>query len=56
MLKDMDFCHFLEIYQTNMENFTKTGINALKTASKKVITHSLTMQKMLILLCPGIIC
>ena len=35
--KDMNLCHSQEIYLTNMENSTatKTGLDALKTTSKK---------------------
>ena len=41
MLKDMYFCHFQEIHPTNMgkrllDTAIKTGIDALKTASKKL--------------------
>ena len=38
MLKDIDFCHFLEIYLTNMaKKLLGTGINASKSDSKKII-------------------
>ena len=37
--KDVNLCHSQEIYLTNMENSTatKTGLDALKTASKKIV-------------------
>ena len=42
MLKDMDFCHSQENLEINMiqklmDTATKTGIDAAKTASKRVI-------------------
>ena len=42
MSKDMNFCHSQGIYQTNMEKKllnapTKTGLDPLKTASKRVV-------------------
>ena len=42
MYKDMTFCHFQENLEINMEKklmdtATKTGINAAKTASKRVV-------------------
>ena len=40
MSNDMDLCHFQEICLTNMELLDtagKTGLDALKTASKKVV-------------------
>ena len=43
MSKDMGFCHSRDIYPINMENnywldtTTKTGLDALNSASKKVV-------------------
>ena len=38
MSKDMDFCRLQEIHSTSMgKTTTKTGLEATKTASKKVI-------------------
>ena len=37
-LKDMDFCHLREIFITNIKKkLLDTGLDALKTASKKVV-------------------
>ena len=37
MLKDKDFYHLQKIYETNIKKFLKTGADAVKTTSKKVV-------------------
>ena len=37
ILKNMDFCHLQENLTKLMDTVTKTGIDAAKTASKKVV-------------------
>ena len=37
MLKDKDFYHLQKIYETNIKKFLKTGVDAVKTTSKKVV-------------------
>ena len=51
MSKDMDFCHSEEIYIPNtgkklLDTVTKTGLDALKTASRKEV-HKTAEAKMI---------